>query len=199
MTEQHPDATTNLSPGLVEELRREIVALEDAASDEDVNALPDGILTLVRNAPVPLEVAGAVDEIVANVEPVDDAFAEQLRTDLRTAMSERGSGIRFLEQAASHQRSLRSLSIESVAEAIACTADAMASVEAGQSAINDELNEQQVADWIKFLALDFDEAVVALSYSLTSPASSYGGDARDRKQDAVAFVEKVRTLLKSGG
>jgi hypothetical protein len=98
---------------------------------------------------------------------------------------------------AAHERKLRQLSVNDVAPHVRSEPETIAALESRQAGIAEELREQQVADWIQFLELDLDDAIAALGYSLHAPASSYAGDVRDRRKQAVAFVKEVRRILTS--
>lgn len=194
--DDRPDMDETVAARLVDALRAEIVDLEFESDVEDA-PLPAGILALLRDAPVPSKIAAAVDEVVSNVEPVSDSLAARLRAELALAQAERGTGIEFLEQAASHERLRRGVTLEQLAAKIGVDADVAAKVEEGRTAF-DSLEDQQVADWIRFLELDLEDAVAALEHSLNAPASSYAGDMREHKKTVNDFVERVRRILEAG-
>lgn len=193
MTDDRPESDDTGAARLVEALRSEIVDLEDEVVEEDV-ALPAGILSLLREAPIPTKIAAAVDEVLTEVEPIDPAFAQRLQASLAAVLTERGSGIVYLEQATAHERQRRQLEIGEISEILRAPVDVLSAIEAGRAPF-DELTAEQVADWIRFLELDMDEALDALRRSLAAPATAYSGDPRDRKEQASRFVDHVRRIL----
>ena len=197
MAHDHPGVDDTSAARLVDALRNEIAELEDKVTEDEDVSLPEDILPLVRGAPVPAKIAAAVDEILAEVDPISPEFAERLQARLAPVLAERGSGIVFLEQVTTYERERRQLSVGQVAEALGTSLDVIADIETGRAAF-DHLGAQQVAEWIRFLELDIDKAVEALRRSMTSPATSYSGDPRDRKKHANDFVNEVRLLLCQG-
>lgn len=193
MTENEYAAAEDLIAMLraeIEEIDRDV----DGLDDEPEVTLPEGLKALLASAPVTPKIAAAVDEIVANVEPISGGLADALRAQAREAREVLGAGYVFLEQKATLARTRKSLAVEDIAAAIDVDANTVQAVERGSSAF-DRLTATAVAKWIKLLELDVSDAVQALGRSLRSPAMSYAGDPDEHNRKANEFVEKVKQLL----
>lgn len=174
----------------IEELDRDVEHLDD----ESEVTLPDGLRELLATVVVSPRIAAAVDEIVANVDPIPSSLADALRTQAREAREVLGGGYVFLEQKASLARTRKSLTVDELAEAVGAEADVIHAVERGKSTFS-RLDAETVAKWIEILELDFADAVEALDRSLRSPAMSYAGDPDEYGRKANEFVEKVKSIL----
>lgn len=174
----------------IEELDRDVEHLDD----EPEVTLPEGLRGLLATVVVSPKIAAAVDEIVANVDPIPNSLADALRAQAREARDVLGGGYVFLEQKVSLARTRKSITVDQLAGAVGVEADVIQAVERGKSTF-DHLDAEAVAKWIEALELDITDAVQALDRSLRSPAMSYAGDPDEYGRKANEFVEKVKRLL----
>jgi hypothetical protein len=201
MTELSPQADDDTaSARLISALRAEIEEV-DRISDFDeepelTELLPAEILNLVDATVIPTKVAAAVDEILADLQPLPNDFANRVRVAAATAVESLEPEKPFLEQLVVRSRATQGLGVDRVAEAVSLDVPMMEKVELGLVAFSD-LGPEQVKDWIDFLDLDHEAAMSALERSVHAPALSYAGDPDEYSRRVNQFVESVRRLLSS--
>lgn len=185
---------------LLARLRREIVELEsDFDSDPELEGpvdLPSGLVALLGQVPVNAAVMAAVDTAIADVDPISEGLAIKVRTALAEVLVDRGLNDEFLEQMVLRERVRQGRTTADVAAEIKASADEVREIERGEMPL-DTKSAEQIAAWIRFLELELDDAVNALTRSLLSPAKQYSGDARTLRREAERLVNEVRSILES--
>ena len=201
MSEPSPQADDDTaSARLISALRAEIEEV-DRTSDFDeepelTELLPAEILNLVDATVIPTKVAAAVDEILADLQPLPDDFANRVLVVAATAVESLEPEKPFLEQLVVRSRGTQGLGVDRVAEEVSLDVPTMEKVELGLVAFSD-LGPEQVKDWIVFLDLDHEAAISALERSVNAPALSYAGDPDEYSRRVNTFVESVKRLLSS--
>jgi hypothetical protein len=188
--EPQPDGTYEL----IDALREEMLA-EGPSADLDEARVPDGIVQLLASADVPVDVALALDDLLAEDDTISGALHARVLATVRDEIDRRASRPIFLEQCLRAERERQSIDVATLAARVNTTADTIEAIELAERPLR-TLAEDEIAAWVDGLDLELDVAMEALQASLLRPASAYRGDDEHlNRRDVDAFVATVRRLI----
>lgn len=191
-----PTPTTDEVNDLLAELQREIAALEpaDGETDHDTTEISQAINDIAGLYHPPVDVAAAIDELLAGDTTINQAQRTKLLKVARAALTERRYRHGLLEPLLIRSRQTRKLDTQTIAAKIGVDAAQVADIEAGTRALN-RIPPAAVAAWIDELELNADEAIKALEASLMTAAGAYGADRRKTTATARSYVSDVKREL----
>ena len=204
MTNSEPGASADDPRAIVDQLRLEIVELEDDIPLEDKDT-DDERWADTHLAGLPLDytavATAAADRLIPRRDLNNDARMAAVAS-VRNALTERRRMIGPLPVVLRAVRERQGITIDELAARSGLEPGELADLERGRAPVHpDRLSAEQVGGWIRSLAVPRETAIAALRRSLSAavadqPVLAAGLSDQARKNDA--FIAKVEAFLNRG-